>query len=439
MKNKLLLLFCIPLLFISCLKEDILIVKSEFTFVETTLLDGKKISFTNLSQNGDTYKWTFQNGLPSTSTKFNPGDVLFKTSGSQTITLEVKNRDGSVAVFEKQVQVTLVPVTNFSADILVNDFAPAEVKISNLSSNVTTFQWLFPDATPASFDGVTPPNIVYNSPGIKNIKLITNAGEKNITIEIKPALIVDFNFTYKEIDANLNAPVKLFLNNQSISALTYNWEITGPASFNFTTTNPSVILPVAGNYQIKLTASNTKQTLSTIKNITILNYTNLAIQNNVEFGINAAQNTIGVCYSTLNKKGYKTSEINTTNGADIDIVFYGINSSFSFCAFVSPNNTTGFGIAAIPNATTTIYNNKQEDNAITVPIVTTAEFDAMTNETSLLNLAIPSNINLFNGNTIPRIIPFKTQDGRKGLIKIKSIINDGNNSRIVTDIKVQKQ
>ena len=435
---KLLLILITPLLFTSCLKEDILTVKSEFTFTETPLLDGKKLSFTNLSVNGDTYKWTFQNGLPATSDRFNPGDVIFRTAGLQTISLEVKNRDGSVDVFEKQVQITLVPETNFSAEVLINDFAPAEVKITNLSSNVTTYQWFFPGATPASFDGATPPNIIYNSPGIKNIKLITNAGEKNIDIEVKPALLVDFNYTVKAIDSNLNAPVKLFLNNQTISALTYNWEITGPANFNFTTTNSIVLLPLAGNYQIKLTASNVKQTLSLIKNITILNYTNLAIQNNIEFGINSAQNTIGVSYSTLNKKLYKTSEINDTNGADIDIVFYGINSNFSFCAFTSPNNTTGFGIATIPNATTTIYNNKQEENLVTVPIVSTSEFDGLTNETSLLNLAIPNNINLFNGNTIPRIVPFKTQDGRKGLIKIKSIINDGANSRIVTDIKIQK-
>ena len=428
----------IPVLFFSCLKEDILTVKSEFTFTETNLLDGKKLSFNNTSQNGDTFKWTFQNGLPATSDKFNPGDVIFKTAGLHTIKLEVKNRDGSSDIIEKQVDVSLVANVNFTTEILVNEFAPAIIKITNLTTNVSSQQWIFEGGNPATFSGSTPPNVTYTTPGIKTLKLITNAGEKNIDIEIKPALSVDFNYIIKEIDNNMNAPVKLFFNNTSLSALTYNWEITGPANFNFTSINPNVILPLAGNYQVKLTASNVKETFSKTLNVNVLAYTNLATQNNIELGIAAAQNTIGVSYSTINKKVYKSSEINSTNGSEIDVLFYGINATFGFCAFVSPNNTNGFGLTSIPNATNTIFNNKQEENSISIPSITSTDFDALVNENNIQNITIPANNNLFNSNTIPRIIPFKTQDGRKGLIKLKSIIPDGNNSRIVIDLKVQK-
>ena len=45
----------------------------------------------------------------------------------------------------------------------------------------------------------------------------------------------------------------------------------------------------------------------------------------------------------------------------------------------------------------------------------------------------------FNNSVLPRIIPFKTQDNRKGLIKIKEFVADGLNSYIIIDIKVQKQ
>ena len=43
------------------------------------------------------------------------------------------------------------------------------------------------------------------------------------------------------------------------------------------------------------------------------------------------------------------------------------------------------------------------------------------------------------GNFFPRIILFKTQDGRKGAIKITNMVNNGTNSYVVCDIKVQKQ
>ncbi|MNY48021.1 hypothetical protein D3C86_1833260 [compost metagenome] len=43
------------------------------------------------------------------------------------------------------------------------------------------------------------------------------------------------------------------------------------------------------------------------------------------------------------------------------------------------------------------------------------------------------------GFTYPRIILFKTQDGRKGAIKVKDMVKNGSSSYILCDIKVQKQ
>ena len=43
------------------------------------------------------------------------------------------------------------------------------------------------------------------------------------------------------------------------------------------------------------------------------------------------------------------------------------------------------------------------------------------------------------GFTYPRIILFKTQDGRKGALKIKDMVKNGTSSYILCDIKVQKQ
>lgn len=43
------------------------------------------------------------------------------------------------------------------------------------------------------------------------------------------------------------------------------------------------------------------------------------------------------------------------------------------------------------------------------------------------------------GFTYPRLILFKTQDGRKGAIKIKEMVKNGTSSYILCDIKVQKQ
>jgi len=44
----------------------------------------------------------------------------------------------------------------------------------------------------------------------------------------------------------------------------------------------------------------------------------------------------------------------------------------------------------------------------------------------------------FTNNQVPRVVLFKTNDGRKGAVKIKQFVQNGADSYIVTDIKVQK-
>ena len=68
-------------------------------------------------------------------------------------------------------------------------------------------------------------------------------------------------------------------------------------------------------------------------------------------------------------------------------------------------------------------------------------FDAMVNDTPIksLNISYSAAGAQEFGFTYPRIILFKTQDGRKGAIKIKDMVKNGTSSYILCDIKVQKQ
>lgn len=102
---KIMLAFCLALLFTSCLKEELVKAEANFTFTEITVADGKKLVFANLSKNTDTFEWIFQNGTPATSTKFSPGEVKFTEKGTHLITLKVANREGSVAEMTKSVTI----------------------------------------------------------------------------------------------------------------------------------------------------------------------------------------------------------------------------------------------------------------------------------------------------------------------------------------------
>ncbi len=432
----------LPLFFLySCLTEEILVANADFLIEETITSSGKIATFTNLSTNGEVFEWTFENGNPATSNLFNPGQVRFTVAGTQTIKLKVSNKDGSVSETEKQITVTLNSSTDFSYQILVNDYAPVEVQLTNLSQSVSSYDWQFSNGIPASATEAQPANVLFNTPGTQTITLNTisttgQPGQKTINFEVLPELNVDFDYAVLPIDDNYNAPVKVFITNTTISATSYSWEVIGANPSTSTQENPTFIFNSEGNYQIKLTATNGKQTETLIKNSTILAYTNLSVQNNVKLGINSAQNTLGSYYSTLQKRVFKSNEITSENGSSIDVVYFGLSSTFTSNVFISPTNTTTFGLANIPDATTTNYTNKQENCGCTA--ITASEFDSLTNDTFLQSLTIINEETSFNNNVLPRIVPFVTANGRKGLLKIKAFVDDGANSYVLVDIKVQK-
>ena len=420
----------------SCLKEEFLESKADFTFIETTIPTGKKVTFQNLSTNAEQFTWTFENGTPLNSNKFNPGEVIFSTSGNHKVKLVVTNKDGSKSEIEKEIIITTTPSTDFSYAILINNYAPAEVHLTNLSQSVAQNNWTFSTGIPATSNLQNPTNVLFNSPGQQSITLQTNLGQKVITFDVLPTLNVDFNIIVPTIDDDYKAPMKIKTQNNTVSATSYLWEVVGASPNSSTALNPDFLFSSAGTYQVKLTATNGKQTLSLIKSITVLPYSNLSIQNDVKFGINTAHASLGSFYSTLNKVVYKNADVTASNGSAIDLVFFGLNNSFSNNLFISPTNVSTYGFQNIPNATTTNYINKQESCGCTTIIST--QFDAMTDDTLLQNYPVVAQNSNFSNAVLPRIIPFVTQDGRKGLIKIKSYTDNGLNSFIMTDIKVQK-
>lgn len=433
--------FFILILLCSCLKEEMLVAKADFVIEETITPNGKIAKFINLSTGGEAFEWTFENGSPATSNDFNPGEVSFMQSGTHTIQLKVSNKDGSVSTIEKQIVIETSPTTDFNYEILINNYAPAEIQLTNLSQNIASYNWSFTSGVPANSTDAQPANVIFSTPGQHTITLNTvgtnnEVGQKTITFDVLPELNADFDYTVLPIDNDYNAPVKVFIQNNTISATSYSWEVIGANPSNTTAENPSFVFNSQGNYQIKLTATNGKQTQTVIKNIQVLAYTNLSIQNDVKFGINTAQNTLGCYYSTVEKTMYKSNQIDSNNGPLIDIVFFGLGSTFSSNVFVSPTNTNAFGLATIPNATATTYTNKQENCSCTV--VTENQFNAMTSDAFLQTLSITNETTFFNNGVLPRIIPFATADGRKGLLKVKSFVNDGANSYVLVDIKVQK-
>jgi PKD repeat protein len=444
---KKILLLLLSILITSCYKESFIPIEGDFT---TSFVSGDEsvpvtIKIKNNVTGADTYAWEFEGGSPSTSSQKAPGEVLYTTQGTFAITLTMTNVDGENKKISKTVIIKEGIAIQFTNKIVQSNFSPVEVVINNTTPGEgLTFTWSFQGGNPATFTGSTPPNVVFSSPGDHSISLTVSNGfesqTQTQTVNVAPHLVSLFSYSPTFEDDDYQASVTINFVNQSVSATQYSWTFQGGNPAMATTENPTVTFANAGAHQVTLVASNGKTSQSFSNTITVEPDTNLRIFKDVKIGINSAHATVGAMFSTATRQVYKASEINAQNSALIDIAFQGLNSSFTYNKFISPSQVSNYGFLALANAQNTIFINSQELCNCGLNFTET-QFDAMTNDTPLqpLNIVYNATGNQEFGMSYPRIVLFKTQDGRKGAIKIKNRTQSGVNSYILCDIKVQKQ
>jgi PKD repeat protein len=433
----------------ACYEESFVTIEGDFTtsFVAADESVPVIIKINNKITGADTYKWQFEGGIPNQSTQSNPGEITYNQPGSYTILLTTENQDGEKKEFSKTIEVKDAINISFTNQIIQSNNPPVEVKLTNTTQGTgLIYNWQFQGGNPAAFVGKNPPNVIFTQPGNHNINLIVSNGfetvSKTQTITVAPNLVSDFSWIPNFEDEDYQSPVKINLVNQSVSANTYTWSFQGGNPSTSTSENPQQINFTTGTHQITLTASNDKTSQSVSKTITVFPDTNLTVIENVKFGINASHNAnlIGSFYAIKNKRIYTDNQINNTVSGQIDIAFQGLNSNFTFNKFISPLQVSNFGFQALANAQNTIFINSQ--NLCNCGLnFTETDFDNMTNDNPLQSLTISASVSGAQefGLTYPRIVLFKTQDGRKGAIKVKNMVQNGTSSYILCDIKVQKQ
>jgi len=446
--KKTLLLFLL-IFFTSCYQETSIAIEGDFTTSYANLDESIPviIKIDNKITGADTYEWTFEGGNPAVSNSKNPGEILYNKQGTYIIKLKVSNVDGESREFTKTVSIKDGIKIEFTHEIVKSNYSPVEVILKNSTiGEGLTFKWEFQDGSPASFTGKTPPNVVFTTPGDHIISLTVSNGfesdKQTKTITVAPYLVSLFSYEPKFEDDDYQASVTINFTNKSISATSYKWSFEGGNPAVSTEQNPTVVFTNPGSHEVTLEAINDKTSQIFKSVITVLPDTNLRVLTNVKLGINSAHNNnnIGAMFSTVTRQVYKANEINDQNSNLIDIVFQGLNSNFTYNRFVSPDQANNYGFLSLKNAQSTIFINSQ--NLCNCGLnFTEAQFDAMVNDTPIksLNISYTAGGAQEFGFTYPRIILFKTQDGRKGAIKIKDMVKNETSSYILCDIKVQKQ
>ncbi len=446
MKRKILILFYLLALSmcpLSCYHEQEIPVHVHFDHAITAnrFTVPVEVTVTNTTSGADFYHWTFEGASPATSNQKQPGTITYRQAGTHTIRLEAWN-DTQRSTKEIALQLDSAVHLNFSTMVLVNDFVPAIVQVTNHTRGASAYEWTFEGGSPAASTSADPAPVVYTQPGTYPIHLKVTNGRETFsmtrTVTLQPALATDFAIVPAFEDEDYEAPLTARLQNLTRSGLRYAWSSTGGNITDPAAQQASIYFEAPGAYDVTLKAENDKETQSVTRRISVKPNRNLYVLENVKLGISTAHATMGCFLAPALRKVLTRSEVTTDNGGLVDLVFFGINAGFSYCRFLSPDSASRYGFSAIPSATRTTIINTLEKSPLAF---TATDFDAMLDDGPLRGLAIKANDSgtaFFDNRQAPRVVLFETADGRKGAIKIKAFVADGAQSYILTDIKVQK-
>jgi len=227
---------------------------ADFTVdVDTSCVDFD-VAITNNSDLGGTYDWTFNGGIPATSTAYAPGTIDYAAAGAYLITLDVDIL-GCVNSDTVTIQANPLPIPTFTL-LPADGCTPLEVAFTNTSPNNPgdIFDWDFGNGN--TFTGQNPANEIYiaaANDSVYTVELIITTAEGCVdsvetTVTVHPLPIADYNVLP---DTACAGDAIAFLNN-SIGASTYLWTFGDGGTSGLT--SPSNTYNITGDITTQLIA-----------------------------------------------------------------------------------------------------------------------------------------------------------------------------------------
>jgi gliding motility-associated-like protein len=244
-----------------------------------TICSGSSVDFTNLTiGSNNTYVWSFQGGVPNSSTAKNPQNITYPNSGTYGITLTATNGTGS-SIFIDSIRVDscVPPIPNFTASTTnicqgqCIDFTDASIPGT---FGTGQWQWLFQGGTPNTSTAQNPTGICYPNEGTYDITLTvadTATGLSRDSVFVDAITVGDCSVPTVAFTSDTNR----VCNNDFIEfyaqhsgepdSLTWIFEGGNPASITASLDSIdtiAVFYPTPGVYDVIIIASNPAGTAS---------------------------------------------------------------------------------------------------------------------------------------------------------------------------------
>ncbi len=238
----------------------------DFTADKIQLPAGDSVTFKDLAQGTvSNWYWEFEGGEPATSTLSGP-TVTYKTPGTYSVTLKLKNAANEVVLTKEKMIV--VGYNRIRADFKLQKTVALQnemVRFKDTSTGLpTSWKWEFTaQATGAVINSDKQhPEISFADTGFYNVRLIaSNPDYSDTVLKEKVLRIIDPHMLAAGFDADMQSAYEgqsVQFTDQSLGLATeWDWEIrSGDVTLRSAVQNPSVKFEKAGLYTVTLNVKN---------------------------------------------------------------------------------------------------------------------------------------------------------------------------------------
>ena len=248
---------------------------ADFTANHTTIPANSIVQFTSLSQNGpfSSYYWSFEGGMPSSSTEERPTPITYPHVGQYNVELTVTDMNGNSDTETRNFYINVVPEATVSpeANFMVDRtyIAPGDaVNFTDRSSgNPYIWHWFFEGAVPTTSNAQNPTGIIFPMPGTYDVELVieSNMGmdtlrrENYITVaETDPCVAIP-EAEFVAAPRLIRSGTRVYFEDRSTNNPTaWSWEFEGGYPHTAATANiiNGIEYNAAGFYDVFHSVSN---------------------------------------------------------------------------------------------------------------------------------------------------------------------------------------
>lgn len=227
----------------------------DFSSNTTTGCPPLSVTFTDLStENPTSWAWDVDNDGTVDYTTQNPTHV-YNTAGNYSVKLIVTNGIGSDSITKiNYITVNPLPVAGFS-----NTVNSGTVNFTNTSSDAASYSWDFGDSNTSTAISTSHTYAAINTYTV-TLTATNGCGSDNSSQIITILTLAPANPPVPDFSANSTSgcmPLSVsFTDLSTENPISWAWDVDDDGTVDYTTQHPTHVYNVAGNYTVKLKASN---------------------------------------------------------------------------------------------------------------------------------------------------------------------------------------